>query len=76
MKNTGCVERKALLVRVKPNMDVGDVVQVARSEGKKLFRTSENIQVLDLLRWNENEFIAVLQAPEVVSGKKPRTSEH
>jgi len=68
-------ETKAFLIRVNPSMDMGDVVQVARAEGKKLFKTSKNVKVVDLVRRSETEFFAVVQAPEVVSGRKLRTSE-
>jgi len=67
------VKTKALLIRVNPKMDIGDVVQVARAEGKKLFNTSRNVKVVDVMRRNEYEFVVIVQAPEVVSGKKLRT---
>lgn len=70
---TGCcdhIKRKGLLVRVNPKMDIGDVVQVARAEGKKLLKTSSNVKVVDLVRRSETEFFVVVQAPEGVSGRK------
>ena len=67
--NTG-VKSKALLIRINPNMDIGDVVQVARAEGKKIFKTRKNVKVVDVMRRSEYEFVAIVQAPEGVSGRK------
>ncbi len=67
--NSGYVKRKALLVRSKPGMDVGDVVQIGRNEGKKLFH-GRNVKVVDLFRSSKTEFVVVVQAPEGVSEAK------
>lgn len=64
------VKEKALLIKIKPNMDIGDVVQVARTEGKKLLKISKNVKVVDVMRRSEYEFVAIVQAPEDVSGMK------
>jgi len=37
---------KALLIPIKPSKDLGDVVKIARSEGKRLFKTRENVRVI------------------------------
>ncbi|MEM2107837.1 MAG: hypothetical protein QXL10_00935 [Candidatus Bathyarchaeia archaeon] len=39
---------KALLVKapLRADWDLGDVLAVARSEGKRLFRTDENVRVV------------------------------
>lgn len=58
------------MVRVNPKMDIGDVVQVARAEGKKLLKTSSNVKVVDLVKRSETEFLVVVQASEGVSGVK------
>ena len=38
--------KKALLIPIKPSKDLGDVVKIARSEGKRLFKTRENVRVV------------------------------
>lgn len=42
------IVRKALIVKpqTRSDWDMGDVLAVARSVGKKLFKTNENIRVL------------------------------
>jgi len=37
---------KALLIPISPSKDLGDVLQIARSEGKRLFKTRENVKVV------------------------------
>lgn len=39
---------KAMVVKTpnKSDVDVGDVLAIARSEGKKLFKTHENVRVV------------------------------
>jgi hypothetical protein len=39
---------KALVVKVpnRSDWDLGDVLAIARSEGKKLFKTNENVRVV------------------------------
>jgi len=39
---------KALIVKPKlrTDWDIGDVLAIARSEGKRLFRTNENVRVV------------------------------
>jgi len=37
---------KALLIPINPSKDLEDVVKIARSEGKRLFKTRENVKVL------------------------------
>jgi len=43
--------------------DLGDVLAVARSEGKKLFRTSENILVVRVFWDSEVGYVAVVRQP-------------
>jgi hypothetical protein len=40
--------QKALIVKPqnRPDWDMGDVLAIARSEGKKLFKTHENVRVV------------------------------
>ena len=41
---------KALIIKTNPNMDMSDVVQVAKAEGAKLLHSkSYNVKVLDIL---------------------------
>ena len=69
---------KALVVRVPAKADVGDVLQIARVEGMKIFRGKVKIDVVDLIRRDygwvavvRNRF-QVVQGPEVVSGGESR----
>lgn len=40
--------QKALLIKPqnRPDWDIGDVLAIARSSGKKLFKTNENVRVI------------------------------
>jgi hypothetical protein len=67
--NNDYIKRKALVVRSKPEMDVGDIVQIGHNEGKKLFQ-GRSVKVVDLFRRSETEFVVVVQGPEGVSGRK------
>lgn len=41
---------KALIIQTKPNMDMSDVLQIAKAEGAKLLHSkSYNVKVLDIL---------------------------
>ena len=43
---------KVLLIRPprRRSVDMGDILKIARSEGKRLFKTHENVRVIDLIR--------------------------
>jgi hypothetical protein len=58
---------KALIIRDDKGKfkDLGDVLAVARSEGKKLFKTHENIAVVRLLFDVEVGWIAVVRCSAV-----------
>mgnify|MGYP007084714486 CR=1 FL=1 len=56
---------KALVIRVKDGMDMGDVLQIARSEGGKLFKNHGKINVVDLIKRSYG-VVAVVQDSEVV----------
>lgn len=60
--------------------DLGDVLAVARAEGKKLFRTCENILVIRVFWDSEIGYVAVVRQPGctsslVVSGGDKMKSE-
>jgi len=58
---------KALVIRDDKHKfrDVGDVLAVARSEGKKLFRTGENVEVVRIYFDAEVGWIAVVRRPDI-----------
>ena len=61
---------KALVIRDDHEKfrDIGDVLAVARSEGKKLFKTRENVSVVRLFFDVEVGWIAVVRFPQAVVG--------
>jgi len=56
---------KALVIRDDKGKfkDVGDVLAVARTEGKKLFKTHENVLVVRMFYEREVGWIAVVRFP-------------
>jgi hypothetical protein len=53
--------KKAIVVRLPPEGDMGDLVQIARAEGSKLFH-GEKVKVVEAYRTSQNsEWIAVVQ---------------
>jgi hypothetical protein len=52
---------KALVIQMSYEVDLHNVVQVARAEGMKLFHNSDKIKVLDVLKWYPHGWIAVVQ---------------
>lgn len=44
----GLTKLKAMVVKVpnRSDWDLGDILAIARSEGKKLFKTKENVRVV------------------------------
>jgi hypothetical protein len=61
---------KALVIRddQRKFRDIGDVLAIARSEGKKLFKTHENIAVVRLFFDVEVGWIAVVRCPSAGEG--------
>jgi hypothetical protein len=61
---------KALVIRDDKGKfkDVGDVLAIARAEGKKLFKTHENVSVVRLFFDAEVGWIAVVRFPLAVAG--------
>jgi len=61
---------KALVIRDDKNKfkDLGDVLAVARSEGKKLFKTHENVFVVRLFFDVEVGWVAVVRFPLADAG--------
>ena len=60
-----CV-RKALIISLPVGRDLGDLVQIARAEGKKLFK-GNSVKVVDADRRSQTEWLVVVQDSEVVS---------
>lgn len=58
--------RTALYIHADEDMDLGDVVNIARSEGEKALNTDGNIQVLRSFRF-ESDFVVVVQSEESYS---------
>lgn len=58
--------RKALVVSLPLGKDLGDLIQIARAEGKRLFK-GNNVKVVDADRRSQNEWVVVVQDSEVVS---------
>ena len=56
---------KALVIRDDKGKfkDVGDVLAIARAEGKKLFKTKENVSVVRMFFDVEVGWIAVVRCP-------------
>jgi hypothetical protein len=59
--------KKAIVVRLPPEGDIGDLVQIARAEGKRLFH-GKRVKVVEAFRTGKNgEWVAVVQNWEIVS---------
>ena len=60
---------KALVIRDDKSKfkDLGDVLAVARSEGKRLFKTSENVSVVRVFFDVEVGWIAVVRCPSAIA---------
>jgi uncharacterized protein YxjI len=61
---------KALVIRDDKGKfkDIGDVLAIARAEGKKLFKTQGNVSVVRLFFDVEVGWIAVVRCPLAVAG--------
>jgi len=61
---------KALIIRDDKGKfkDVGDVLAIARAEGKKLFKTHENVVVVRVFFDVEVGWIAVVRCPSAIAG--------
>lgn len=61
---------KALIIRDDKEKfkDLGDVLAVARAEGKKLFKTHENVLVVRVYYDGEVGWIAVVRYPKAEAG--------
>ena len=59
--------KKAIVVRLPPEGDMGDLVQIARAEGQKLFHGNK-VKVVEAIRTGKNdEWVAVIQSTEDMS---------
>ncbi len=59
---------KALIIQPKFGSDLGDIIQIAKTEGPKLFFRCDNVKVLEVVHSQYGE-IAVVQNSEVVGNK-------
>jgi hypothetical protein len=71
---------KALVIRDDEGKfkDVGDVLAVARAEGKRIFKTRENVQVIRLFFERDIGWVAVIGCSgslDVSEGKKLKNEE-
>ena len=72
------MDRTALYIYADDEMDLGDIVHIARSEGKKAFNTDENIKVLKCFNHDSN-FVVVVEPesssnPQSLGKKGEKTS--
>ena len=51
---------KPLLIEMPFESDIGNVIQVARAEGKKVFKC-EKVQIYDVIRWYPHGWIVMCQ---------------
>lgn len=52
---------KALIVQAPYEVDISNVVKIARAEAMKIFHKPDKIKVVELLRWHPHGWIAVVQ---------------
>jgi len=52
---------KALVVQMPYEVDLHNVIQVARAEGMKIFHKPNKIRVVDVLKWYPHGWIVVVQ---------------
>jgi len=68
---------KALVIKMPFEKDLGNVIQVARAEGMKLFRKPEKIMVVDLVRRDYGYIVVVRNGDGCISEKvKENKSEN
>lgn len=51
---------KALVVKMPFEKDLGNVIQIARKEGKKIFKNPNRVQVVDII-WKPYGWVVVVQ---------------
>jgi hypothetical protein len=68
--------QKALLVKPqnRPDWDLGDVLAIARSEGKKLFKTHENVRVVWICE-SPYGYVVIIEGCNQLSGCKREENE-
>lgn len=52
---------KALIIQKPYEVDMGNVIQIARAEAMKIFRKPNKIKVVDVLKWYPHGWIVVVQ---------------
>lgn len=70
--HTGHTKEKALLIRAKPHASVEDVIKIAKSEAMKIGFSRKSLIRTSYVMYDAglDEWIVVVQSPEVVSGRK------
>lgn len=53
-------KEKALIIYLKPDKDISDLLQIAKVEGRKLLKC-RNVKVADVFKRSIGEFIVVVQ---------------
>jgi hypothetical protein len=64
---------KALIVQTPYEIDLGNVVQIARAEAMKIFHKPNKIKVVDVLKWYPHGWIVVVQNSEGCIAEKLKT---
>ena len=52
---------KAIIIQMPYEVDIGNVIQVARAEAMKLFHKPNKIRVVDIVKWVPHGWIVVVQ---------------
>ena len=58
------VKEKALILYLKPNKDLSDLLQIAKVEGRKLLKC-RNVKIADMFRRSDEKFVVVVQNADV-----------
>ena len=56
---------KPLFIQMPFESDIGNIVQIARAEAKKVFRCSK-VKIYDIIRWYPHGWIAMCQNGDLV----------
>ena len=63
---------KALVVQMPFEKDLGNIIQVARAEGMKLYKNPEKIKVLDIINRPYGWLVVVQNGDGCISEEKPK----
>lgn len=65
---------KALIIQMPYEVDMGNVIQVARAEAMKLFHKPNKIRIVDVLKWYPHGWIVVVQNGDSCISEKVNSS--